>query len=170
MARARCTQASSFDGVHQHWSFDFLRAVVVTVVGLHADDAAALEPILAEASPMNAKDFVLPAEAFVDQFRQEVVATRGLRKRGENIELLCVLGLVASLMRFGLYDARARSLLRRVATHFSIPWSDVAQAEDVAFIHVCLPLIDTAAMPSAEDTSERCAGASCAPAVQCVCM
>ena len=65
-------QARASHERQSRWAQDFLQAVVVTVIGMKVQDAAALEPILAEASPSHHKDYVAPAEAFVDQFRQEV--------------------------------------------------------------------------------------------------
>ena len=85
----------------------------------------------------------------------QIEECQSLRPIRNSVELLCVLGLTSSLISFGLYDARARTMIRRVAAHFSVVWADVGAAEDAAFLKVNIPLPQHRPM-LLDDSHERC--------------
>lgn len=84
----------------------------------------------------------------------QVEAVAPTRSAPAGVEQLSVLGLMAALINFGIYDSRARGMVRRVASHFALQWSEVGEAEDYAMLSVAVPCLPYASTP--EGSVDRC--------------
>jgi hypothetical protein len=144
----RASRRVQMDGLRRFqalWAKEAMKFVVTSALGLGEFECVALEPMLQGFAPTSpsALQRVDPCEPFVDQFRTEVErsgatlsdlaslpAVAAAAEDSDAIGLLVVLGLMNILVTHRRYDARHRTVLRKIARNLGVNWTRVGALED----------------------------------------